>query len=356
MKGHPAFLVLVLLSVVMGSGQRAFAQQPLDKIEILGLILSGTPSQFVVYQVSRNGITSKADPTYATTLRTVGVSETFIEALRKAKVRKRKGLEPNFAVVEKSVLDHLARASQFSKHEQWSRVEEECREALGQLPERPVLHELLGVTLWQKSEREPALAEFRASAQLDPARARPHLLLGRTLSELGNLDAAAAEYRQAVHLQPNSALLHNSLGLVLFEKGAVDEAIKEYRTAIRLWPDYFEGHFNMGRAYFQKGDWAAASSKFRAAILIYPDFTEAHNNLGASLLKLGEMEAAITAFRSALRLEPGNATMHFNLALALLLKGDKQAALTEFRAASDLDPANAAFRQKLTELSGQMTK
>ena len=255
MSGRLSLSCLVVVGLAMNPIQQIAAQESFDEVEILGEILSGTPSQFVAYQVSRNGITSKPNSGYYATLRRAGAPEFLIKTLRSAKKRKPENSIPGFASLEKRVVAHLAQAAEFTSQTKLSQGEQECRAALQLLPQRPVLHEFLGAILWRESRREAALAEYRESVRLAPSRTRGHFLLGSALAGTGDLNAAIVEFREAARLRPESAILHNSLGQALYEKGDLEEAITEYRESIRLWPDYVEAHFNMGNAFFQKGDW-----------------------------------------------------------------------------------------------------
>jgi tetratricopeptide (TPR) repeat protein len=326
------------------------AQDSYDEVEILGQILSGTPSQFLAYQVQRNGMAAKPDSQYYSALRSAGASDTLIRVLHSAKRIKREKPGHDFTRVEKSVIGHMAGAAEFIRQKELPQGEEECRAALALLPERPVLHELLAAVLWQEAKRDSALAEYRESVRLQPNRFRGHFLLGSALSRTGDLNASVAEYREALRLRPESPILHNALGEVLYEKGETDAAISEFREAIRLWPDYFEAHFNMGNAFFKKGEWSEASARFRAAVRINPEVPNTHNNLGAALLKTGNLTGAIAEFREELRLQPASAAAHFNLGFALLYSGKNQEALEEFRLASERDPSNETYRQKYLEL------
>ena len=191
--GHKiTFLGLALAGLTLVPTHPAIGAEPFDNIEILGQLLSGTPSQFLVYQLAQRRITSKPDAPLISVLRQIPSSDALVAALRSAKTTKAKG-RARPGAEEGGVFEHLVRAVEPALQARWPEVEKESRAALNLLPHRPILHEFLGAVLWQQRKGDEALAEFRESARIDPQRTRPHFLQGFVLSGMGNLNGAAEE-------------------------------------------------------------------------------------------------------------------------------------------------------------------
>ena len=115
--GPMCWIVATLLAV---SSLLASTQAPLDRVEVLGLLLTETPSGPISYQVTRSGITSKPDGEFVRALRTAGATEQLIDALRSARKRKPKGVGGSSESQEQQVVSHLSRAATFKESRQWA--------------------------------------------------------------------------------------------------------------------------------------------------------------------------------------------------------------------------------------------
>jgi tetratricopeptide (TPR) repeat protein len=79
-----------------------------------------------------------------------------------------------------------------------------CRAAVAARPQSALAHNLLGVALDAKGDREGAIAAFRQATALDPKFARAHYNLGLGLQLQGQFAEALTAFRRAAELFPSS--------------------------------------------------------------------------------------------------------------------------------------------------------
>jgi protein O-mannosyl-transferase len=153
----------------------------------------------------------------------------------------------------------------------WRDSESLFRHTLAVTKDNDVAHLNLGTAFQDEGRLNEALAEYRASAGLNPGYSCVHKNLGSVLDALGRPEEALTEYRLALQLEPSLPALHDGIGIVFVELGRFDEAMSEFSEAARLDPDYPWPYFQMGRALLQQGRDAEAIGKFHEALRINPD-------------------------------------------------------------------------------------
>ncbi len=164
----------------------------------------------------------------------------------------------------------------------WQNNETLYHHALAVTESNYLAHHNLGIALFNESQYDDAISQYRDALRVEPDNAEAHYDLGAALAVKGRTHDAISEFQKAIQLNPNNAAAHANLGTALGGEGQVAEAISEYREAVRLQPD------NAG---------------FRCA-------------LGMS----GRIDEAIVQFQEALRLQPDYAAARHNLAQALQIK------------------------------------
>src|SRR5262249_58759970 len=76
---------------------------------------------------------------------------------------------------------------------------------------------LLGILKQEKGQIEPALAEYRAAAQLDEKLATARQNIGLCQFALGRVDEARDELLRAVEIDPSLAEAHYALGVLFMD-------------------------------------------------------------------------------------------------------------------------------------------
>jgi len=173
-----------------------------------------------------------------------------------------------------------------------------CIPVLGQdtAPDSAVAHDNLGVALYNKGDKDGAIAEFREALRLNPNDYSPHYHLAMALANKEDLTGEISELREALRLNPNSGPAHYALGVALayypywsrrekarnINKKDVEKmvgkhwenVIAEFREAVRLMPNNDVAHFNLGLHLESAGDPAGAFNEYRIAYTLKPDNKE----------------------------------------------------------------------------------
>ena len=204
---------------------------------------------------------------------------------------------------------------------------------------------------WPEAE-----AEFRAAAQLEPARAVPHARLASVLDVLNRDAESEAEYREAVRLEPDNPMYHMSLGSILRRREKLAEAEVEYREAVRLQPQNYGLHLSLGNVLYKQGKYVEAEAECREGVRLKPEQASAHLDLATVLVAQNKYAQAEAEGREAARLQPKNANFHNELGRVLGLQGKDAEAEAEYREAVRLAPKNAQLHSNLALALGYQRK
>jgi tetratricopeptide (TPR) repeat protein len=211
----------------------------------------------------------------------------------------------------------MLKGNLFARKEDHVQSEKFLRKAIGLNPSNWAAHDNLGITLFNQSKYDDAIAEFRRAIEINPKHADAYMNLGAALSQQSKYDDAIAEFRRAIEIDPKNALIYYNLGIALFQQGKLDDAIAEFRRAIEIDPKRTESHISLGVALRQQGKLDDAIAEFRRAIEIDPKQASTHNNLGVTLHQQGKLDDAIAEYRRAIEIDPKHANARSNLELAL---------------------------------------
>jgi tetratricopeptide (TPR) repeat protein/uncharacterized caspase-like protein len=88
--------------------------------------------------------------------------------------------------------------------------------------------------LYRSEQKDGALAELEAAAELDPTGIATTTALGDEYFERQQWQKAADAFRKAIALKPSDDALHTKLGHSLFSQGKQEEANREYQKAREL--------------------------------------------------------------------------------------------------------------------------
>ncbi len=203
-------------------------------------------------------------------------------------------------------------------------------------PDSALVHNNLGVRLFDAGQRQEGIEQYQAALQLNPDDDLAYVNLGNALSATGHLSEAIDDYRKALSLKPDSPEAHSNLGRALDASGKRQEAIAEYQTALKLRPNFPEAHNNLGVIYENSHAMPQAIEQYLEALWWRPGFPEAHSNLAHALLQMGRFREAIEHYREAVRLTPDSPTAHNDLGLALMNAARPHQAVEEFQQALQL--------------------
>jgi serine/threonine-protein kinase len=231
-------------------------------------------------------------------------------------------------------------------------AEEVLRDLLRRQPERPTLHNLLGICLDLQNKPAAAEAAYRAAIALAPDYASAHSNLGLCLADQHRYEAAERAAREAIDRRPNWSDGHFFLGDILAREGKHAEAEEAFSAVIARQSDRADAHYNLGNALTAQAKHAEAEAAYRRAIDFKPDFGPAYNNLGMSLNRQRKTGAA-DAFRRAVSLAPDFAVAHNNLGMTQAEQGKYREAETAYRCAIAAAPAFSIAHFNLAHAVGE---
>jgi len=119
---------------------------------------------------------------------------------------------------------------------EWDNAKQSFHQAVALQPNLAVAHYGLAEVAEQQHDMAEAIAQARATIQLDRLSVDGYRLLGRLQLQTGDPSAAVETFRQAVTVEPKSGVLHSELGMALAAQGELAAAVEELRTAHQLAP------------------------------------------------------------------------------------------------------------------------
>ena len=181
-----------------------------------------------------------------------------------------------------------------------------------------VAHYTLGTVHQALGNRWKAMAQFRASTQLDATYPEPYKALGDLLLAQPRrlFDQAIEAYSKAIELRPFLADAHVGLGDAKAAKSDTDGAIGAYQRALALNPANPRVHMSLGKIYYsEKGLYYEAVTAYRKAIEFDPGSIEARMGLGEVYEDKGLYKEAIEEYRRVIDLDGKHTGAMYNLAI-----------------------------------------
>jgi lipoprotein NlpI len=200
-----------------------------------------------------------------------------------------------------------------------------------------------GFAYYQKSDLDPAIADFEQAIRLDPKNAVAFNNRGLIYQARGELDRAIADYNETIRLDPTYIFAFNNRGGAYVDKNDYDRAITDYSEAIRLNPTFAVAFKARGNAYSAKRDFDRAIADYDQVIKLNPKYAAAFYNRGLCYQHKGDLDRAITDYSEAIRLDPRDALAFNNRGNAYQLKGSPDRAIPDYSEAIRLYRGLANF-------------
>jgi tetratricopeptide (TPR) repeat protein len=156
--------------------------------------------------------------------------------------------------------------------EAFPKAEAAARKALELDPSLAEAHVSLGYAdLSYEHNYSKSEQEFKQALRLRPNYPTVHQYYGYYLTAMGRLKDAIRERQEARNLDPLSPLLNSALGEAYYQARDYDRTIGANEKALNLDPRYAIAMINLGRAYEQKKLYSDAGRIFQQMLAVAPD-------------------------------------------------------------------------------------
>jgi protein O-mannosyl-transferase len=185
--------------------------------------------------------------------------------------------------------------------------------ALQYAPNRPFLHNFIGVYHFNKNRPEEAAKYYLTAIENDP-------LYYDALSNLGDLNrmqgkASEAEqnYLKAIAAGAPYAETFYNLAVVYTSQNRFAEAEEQLLRAVEISPTHTSARYNLGWVYDQQGKTVLAEQAYAKTLEINPSYPEPRINLAISQTKRGALNEALNNLLTAQTHAPDHSVMLYAL-------------------------------------------
>jgi len=144
-------------------------------------------------------------------------------------------------------------SGEFSNRKGLTLADSMARRAIALDPTLPQPHATLGLVHEWRFEWEAAERAFVRAVELDPEYATARHWYGLMLARMGRHEEAIAETRASLELDPLSPIINQDVGFALRLAGEVDASIRQYERTIQLHPDFSTTILVLASAHLEVG-------------------------------------------------------------------------------------------------------
>ena len=236
-----------------------------------------------------------------------------------------------------------------------------------QRPDDAVVHNDLGVVLYQAGEKGRALTHYRRAAELAPEEITFQKNLADFLYvENGDVAEALKVFVRILDRHPDDVETLLTTGHICVSLERFEDAAHFYQRVLEVEPWHGDARRFLDAVEKRReengptGSFAAAEASasqpqaeepaddtaaLRRAVEENPDDAQAHSRLGEALHQAGEIEAARRHLETAARLAPNDAGIQKQMAdFTYVALGRAEEALTRYEALADADPADTEIQ------------
>ena len=203
--------------------------------------------------------------------------------------------------------------------------------------------------LIQMRRYEEAKRELNISMGEDPEDPSNHMLMGLCHSELNENEMAIEHGELAVRMAPEWSKVHSTLSWIYMKAHKYKDARLGAEQALRLDPADTMASNVIAMVCADQKDWDGALRAAEMTLSHDPDDTEALNIRALALRSQGKAGASVEELKRSLQIDAEDATSHANLGWTYLQKGELDKAETHFREALRINPELDWARQGALE-------
>ena len=229
----------------------------------------------------------------------------------------------------------------------WKDNETLYAQAIENTGENPIIHNNLGLALYEKGEYDKSIHHLELAVKMRPGYAKAHNNLGNALLTKGMTAQAIGNYELALRTDPGQAEFYSNLGAALASSGAKRRAAEYFLKSLSIDPHQPKVHFNLAVALSENGLHSQAVEHFEQSLKYGLNIPGLHFHMANSLAYLGNFERAVFHYQEVIRAEPGNHRAYKNIGVILFNMGKIDDAVGFFEKAVKLNPLDAQARAYL---------
>ncbi len=166
----------------------------------------------------------------------------------------------------------------------------------------PIVMSRLADSYTRARQYDKAVEVYQKAVAANPNDANLHNSLGNAYAEMGKIPEAQAEFRKSAELDPaNASRAYFNLGVVMYNKGKMDEAANALKKATEIDPGYAEAFFWQGQALFGKATMSADGKVIPAPGTV--EAFQAYLKLDPSGKHVTEAQAVLQTIQSTVQTE-----------------------------------------------------
>ena len=183
-------------------------------------------------------------------------------------------------------------------------------------------HILLGSVLFQKGDRDGALAELNRAVEIDPQRIESHLSLARFYVQTGDRAKAEEVYKRAVSINERSALAHMEYGRFLIAQNRFNDAETQFRLAVEGEPQNRDARLLLASFYLSQKRLDKAEEQYKALAEMDGDRPDGRAVLADFYAATGRSDEAARIYQEIVNRSPDYVRGRYRLSEILLQRGD----------------------------------
>lgn len=183
-------------------------------------------------------------------------------------------------------------------------------------------HILLGSVLFQKGDRDGALAELNRAVEIDPQRIESHLSLARFYVQTGDRAKAEEVYKRAISINERSALAHMEYGRFLIAQNRLNDAETQFRLAVEGEPQNRDARLLLASFYLSQKRLDKAEEQYKALAEMDGDRPDGRAVLADFYAATGRSDEAARIYQEIVNRSPDYVRGRYRLSEILLQRGD----------------------------------
>jgi Flp pilus assembly protein TadD len=154
-----------------------------------------------------------------------------------------------------------------------------------------LLHDQLGLALFEKSKDKAALYHFNKAIVIQPLLYSAYHNRGAVYLKHGQYQQALDDFSKTIALNPNYIKAYNNRANIYAKTGQYELAVEDFSEAIRRSPNYISAYYNRGFLFAKLGQYQKAVEDFNQVIILNPNDINSYNNRAVVYLNTGDIES-----------------------------------------------------------------